>query len=108
MYFYDPAERETKELGPGVVARTFWGDRMLVSVGEFVPGAEAAQHSHPHEQVGTVLDGEVTLVIGEESRTLKAGELFIVPGGVKHSATAGSSGAKVMDIFSPVREEFKY
>ncbi len=108
MYFYDPKERKTKELAPGVVARTFWGEKMLVSVVEFVPNAEAPMHSHPHEQVGSVLEGQVTVVIEGESRTLGAGELFIVPGGVEHAATAGPDGAKVMDIFSPVREEFKY
>jgi quercetin dioxygenase-like cupin family protein len=108
MYFHDPAERATKELAPGVVTRTYWGEKMLISMVDIDPGAEAALHSHPHEQVGTVIRGTVRFTIGEESRQLGPGDIFTIPGGVEHAATAGPDGATVMDVFSPVREEFKY
>ncbi len=108
MYFYDPSERETKKLAPGVIARTFWGDKMLVSVVELAPDTPLPAHSHPHEQVGTVLEGSVTFTIAGESKALARGEVFVVPGGVEHSAHTGPEGATVMDVFSPVREEFKY
>ncbi len=108
MVFYDPAEREAKELFPGVVARTFWGEHIMMAVVDLVPGAVVPFHHHPHEQTGTVLVGELTFTIGDETKTLHQGELYIIPGNVEHSATAGASGAQVLDVFHPVREEWQY
>ncbi len=108
MYYYDPLERETKELAPGIVARTFWGEKMLVSIVDLAPEMPLPLHSHPQEQVGTVLEGSVTFTIAGESRALVRGDVFIVPGGVEHSAHTGPEGAKVMDVFSPAREDLKY
>ena len=39
-------------------------------------GAHAALHQHPHEQMGMLLEGELTFTIGGQTRTLKAGEMF--------------------------------
>lgn len=108
MYFNDPGTRESKELAPGVTARTFWGEKMLVSVVEMEADKPLPEHSHPHEQAGIVTEGSLTLTIGGETRTVTAGQVFIVPGDVPHSAVTGPDGARVVDIFSPVREDLKY
>ena len=108
MHFHDPKERPTKELAPGVLARTFWGDKMLLSVVDLDPGAEVPRHTHPHEQGGMVIEGEVEFEIAGDTRLLKPGDIYVIPGDVEHWAKAGASRVKVLDIFSPVREEFKY
>jgi quercetin dioxygenase-like cupin family protein len=108
MYFYDPPERNSKELAPGILARTFWGEKMLAAVVDLEPNTPLPRHSHPHEQIGIVLEGALELVIDEQKQTLTPGQLYIIPGGVEHSALSGAEGAKVMDVFSPVREEYKY
>jgi unsaturated pyranuronate lyase len=108
MYFYDPSERETKELAPGINARTFWGENLLVSVVDLEPSMPLPEHKHPHEQAGVILAGSVEFTVAGETRTLTAGDLFIIPGDVPHSAVTGPDGAKVMDVFSPVREDLKY
>jgi quercetin dioxygenase-like cupin family protein len=46
--------------------------------------------------------------IGDETRVVKAGELFVIPGGVEHSVKVGEQPARALDIFSPVREEYKW
>jgi quercetin dioxygenase-like cupin family protein len=106
-YFLDIDQRANKQLAPGVTAKTFWADKMLMSLVEFEPGAVVPLHSHPHEQCGTVLEGELSFTIGGETRIVRPGELYIIPGGVEHSATADAY-VKVLDVFSPVREEYKY
>jgi quercetin dioxygenase-like cupin family protein len=106
--FCDLESREGKEIAPGVTIRTFWGDHMLVSIADLAPHAEVPPHSHPHEQAGVVIAGEFRLTIDGETRTLKPGDAFIVPSGVEHGGTAGDAPARVMDIFSPVREEYQY
>ena len=46
--------------------------------------------------------------IESEVKLLKPGDMYIIPGGVEHYARCGDTPAKALDIFSPVREEFKY
>jgi quercetin dioxygenase-like cupin family protein len=107
-YFYKPAERTPKELFPGALSRTFWGEKVLFSYLELAPGAVVPPHSHPHEQAGMVIEGELAFTIGDETGTVKAGEIFIIPGGVQHSVKVGDQPARVLDVFSPVREEYQW
>lgn len=108
MYFPDLEERAAKELAPGVLARTFWGDQMLMAMVDLAPGAVVPAHHHPHEQSGVVIEGEVEFTIGDETRVLRTGGVYLIPGDTPHGVTTGPAGAKVMDIFSPVREEYKF
>jgi quercetin dioxygenase-like cupin family protein len=108
MAFYNPAERQPKELFPGALSRTFWGEKMLFSLLELAPGCLVPRHSHPHEQAGIVLEGELEFTIGDETRIVKAGEIFFIPGGVEHSVKVGDQPCKALDVFNPVREEYKW
>ncbi len=93
---------------PGVALRTFWGEHMLVSLVDLQAGAVIPPHSHPHEQVGMMLRGEMDLTIAGETRLVKPGDLYIIPGGVEHGVTVGDADAQCIEAFSPVREEYKY
>jgi len=108
MYFYHPDDREVKELLAGIYARTFWGERLMLAVVELDAGSILPTHNHPHEQGGIVLEGTLEFSIDEETRRLVPGDIYIIPGGVKHKVIVGENPAKVLDIFSPVREEYKY
>lgn len=108
MTFYDPTERQAKELAPGINARTFWGEEMLVAVVDLDPNAHLPLHSHPHEQSGTVISGQLEMNIAGTVRLLQPGDVYIIPGGVEHEARTFDEAVKVIDIFSPVREEYKY
>ena len=107
MPFYSPDEREGKELFEGIVARTYWGEKLMVAVVDLAPNGVVPPHSHPHEQAGIVLDGELTFTIEDETKVLKLGDVYVIPGDVEHSVVAGNMPCKVLDIFSPVREEYK-
>ena len=107
-YFCDVQSRESIELHKGVASKTFWGDKMLLSLVEFEPGSEGATHSHSNEQVGVILEGEIEFTIGEEKQLLKPADCHVIPSGVEHSATASLTRCKMMTVFSPVREDYKY
>ena len=107
-YFFDPETRTPKELVPGVVVRTFWGEQMLASLVDLAAGAIVPSHSHPHEQFGMLLRGEMQMTIAGETRTVQAGDLYIVPGGVEHGVHVGATDAQAIEAFSPVREEYKF
>lgn len=107
-HFLDVKNRATKTIAPGIDLRTFWGEKMLVSFAELEANVELPMHSHPHEQAGVVLMGTFELTIGEETRKLDVGDSFIVPGGVEHGGRTGDVPARVMDVFSPVRQDYQY
>jgi len=108
MYFYNPKERQPKELVPGINARTFWGENMLIAVVDLDPNSHLPRHSHPHEQVGTVIQGQMKLTVDDETRTLQPGDVYVIPGGVEHEAYTLDEAVKIIDVFSPVREEYKF
>lgn len=107
-YFKDASERISMDLAPGVSTRTFWGDHMLLSLVTIEPNSLVPKHSHPHEQAGILVEGEMEMGIDGEVRVLKPGDMYIIPGNVEHYARTGDQPAKALDIFSPVRAEFIY
>jgi quercetin dioxygenase-like cupin family protein len=95
------------QIWDGAVARAIHGDRITVATIELEPNREVPEHSHDNEQLGFVLQGEITMVVGGESRTLHTGETYTIPSGVPHSATTGPEGATVVDVFAPVRADWE-
>jgi len=106
--FFDVDNREAKEIAPGVQIRTAWGKEMLLSATDIAAHAVVPLHQHPHEQAGTLLSGEFELTIDGETRWLKPGDVYLIPSGVEHGGRAGATPARVLDVFSPVREEYQY
>ena len=93
-------------LAEGVSGRPLFGERGMLNLIEFEPGAVVPLHSHPHEQLGIVLRGMQALVVDGVARELQPMEGYVLPGGVEHSAYCGPEGALVLDVFSPVREDY--
>ena len=91
----------------GVEGRPLFGDGAMLNVIEFSPGATVPAHSHPHEQLGIVLRGMQALVVDGVARELGPMEGYVLPGHVEHSAYCGPEGATVIDIFCPVREDYR-
>ena len=106
-YFVDPSEIERKEVAPGLNLRTMWGDKVMMSLVEIAPGAVLPEHTHPHEQAGIVMQGEFDFTIGGETKRVKQGDAYVIPGGVPHSLIGSEGWALALDIFSPPREEYK-
>ncbi len=106
-YYVDWQNRLPRDLFPGVRITVVSGEKLMLSRVEIAPGAVIPDHQHPHEQFGHVMDGGATFTIGGETRLLRAGDYYAIPGGVLHSVTGGERGATCMDIFAPPREEYR-
>jgi quercetin dioxygenase-like cupin family protein len=63
-------------------------------------------HSHPHEQVSYVAEGEVLLLMDDERTHLKPGDVFLVPSGKPHSIQQLAERVRLVDCFTPIREDF--
>lgn len=81
---------------------------MLLSLVEIDAHAEVPLHTHLHEQAGIVAEGELEMGVAGEVKLLKPGGRYIIPGNVEHYARCGERPVKALDVFSPVREEFRY
>jgi quercetin dioxygenase-like cupin family protein len=86
---------------------TTWGDAMMLSVVQFEPRAVVEPHSHPHEQMGVLVEGELEFTIGGQTRRLRPGAMWRIPGGVVHSAVAGDAPVRAIDVFHPIRDDYK-
>jgi quercetin dioxygenase-like cupin family protein len=93
-------------LAEGYLARAVHGKQLTLAVVEVEPGAELAEHQHANEQFGMVIEGSVTLRVGAETQALEPGGIWRIPSDTPHAITGGPEGAVVVDIFSPVRDDW--
>jgi quercetin dioxygenase-like cupin family protein len=96
-----------RELAPGVSTRIFPGEQAMLSVVTIAPDAIGTMHHHPEEQWGVLLEGSAIRFQGGEEIAVKKGDFWRTPGNVPHTMRAGPEGARVLDIFSPPRAEYK-
>jgi quercetin dioxygenase-like cupin family protein len=77
------------------------GHEAVLARGEFNVGGMVPKHTHPGEEMGYILEGEVVLEVqGKPAATLKAGDAFFVPAGTVHAAkNAGTTPAKVLSTY---------
>jgi quercetin dioxygenase-like cupin family protein len=97
-----PVER----IAPGIDRQMVWGERLMVCRLRFAPGVVTEVHSHPHEQVTIVERGRVVFTIEGGQRMAVAGDVLHFPPNIRHGATMLEEEVVLIDIFSPVREDF--
>jgi quercetin dioxygenase-like cupin family protein len=95
------------EVAPGVTMRPVFGGRLNLSHVTMRPNSTAAVHTHSEEQIGYVLDGSCELTLGEETRTVRAGDVYLAPPFVPHGARTTDDGCRILDAFSPPREALR-
>lgn len=107
MEHLQPEDVETSEPVEAVhVAYLIEGDEMSSQQFEMEPGAVIPEHDHPHEQIGFVFEGEITLYVGDEERIVGPEEGFFLRGGEPHSVeNTGGTTVRGVDVFSPPRPE---
>ena len=106
MPYINIQDIEPLEVVPGCRMRTPFGENLMLSYLEMDEGAVVPLHDHPHEQGGILLEGRVELTIGDEVRVCEVGEMFLIPPNTPHKAVAVGGPARVLDVFSPIREDY--
>jgi quercetin dioxygenase-like cupin family protein len=92
--------------GEAVRARTVSGDRLTLALVELAPDAIVPEHRHENEQMGMVVSGTVTMTVDGETRTLEPGGTWRIPSNRPHDLVTGPDGALVIDVFTPIREDW--
>ena len=93
-------------LEEGIERQLIVGDGLMLCRLRFAPNTITAAHDHPHEQITMVESGRVRFTIGREERIAKAGDVLHFPSGCWHGATMLDEEVVLIDIFTPVREDF--
>lgn len=95
-----------REIFPGLRARLIHSDRVTHSWVDVDAGATFPEHQHPHEQIVSILAGELELVVDGQMHRLTPGMVFVIPPNAKHSGR-GITACKVLDAFAPTREDYR-
>jgi quercetin dioxygenase-like cupin family protein len=93
-------------ISKGYTAQMFHTETMTLAYVDVEAGAELPEHSHFHEQVSNMLEGEFEFVLGGEKMLLRAGDCLVIPSNVPHSGRA-LIRCRILDVFQPVREDFR-
>ena len=95
-----------RRMAEGVEMKTLvHGEKTLMSEFRIAKGAEIPSHAHPHEQTGFLVSGALRFDVDGEIFTAQAGDSWNFAGGKPHSATA-LEDSTVVEVFSPVREDY--
>jgi len=95
-----------ERVADGIERQMIVGARLMVCRLRFHPHVATPAHSHPHEQVTLVEKGRVRFTIGDETRIAQPGDVLHFAPGVVHGATMLNEEVVLIDIFSPIREDF--
>ncbi|RDC64463.1 cupin domain-containing protein [Adhaeribacter pallidiroseus] len=97
-------------IAPGVTRRLVYTPHLMTVIIDFANGPQTEpnpMHAHPHEQTCYVAAGEVLFFLeGEEPARLQAGDVFYVPSNQKHSIQLLTESVRLVDSFTPIREDF--
>jgi quercetin dioxygenase-like cupin family protein len=103
--FGELAALPEERLSDKISRRTLSGKQGMIVWWKMKAGAHGAAHKHPHEQIVYMLTGRMDFRIGDEKRTMRAGDIAVIPGGVEHEGFFPEN-TEVIDVFAPPREDF--
>jgi len=95
-----------EEVGPGITRKIMAYDErvMLVKV-KFETGGIGTLHHHYHTQVTHIHQGVFEVEINGEKKILQKGDVFFAPSNIVHGVVCLEAG-ELIDVFSPMREDF--
>jgi quercetin dioxygenase-like cupin family protein len=106
-YFTDWNEVPGRPLLAGQLIWSVSGEDLQVVRSEIDTGSSFARHVHPHEQIIVVLAGTVEFTVGEETRQLGPGGVFLMPAGVPHEGrVVGAEKLVIVEAFHPPRLDY--
>ena len=103
------AETPSTQVANNISRKLISLDNLMMVVVDFTDGPQSAPenpHSHPHEQISYIAEGEVFLFIDGQKSHLKGGDMFAIPGDMPHCIQMLTPTVRIIDSFSPIRKEF--
>ena len=86
----------------GVGLHAIGGEQVLLCRVRYEPGTSVARHAHEQtEQVMVIMEGDLRMTIGSETRELQAGDVVVVNRGAEHDLYS-QGGCTFFEALSPV------
>jgi quercetin dioxygenase-like cupin family protein len=105
-HFSNVGELEVLKIWDGVRGRAVTGAQAALVHLVLDADAVVPEHRHPHEQTGILLDGSLRFTVGGETKDLKPGDMWVIPGDTPHDVVAGPNGATLVELFAPPRDDW--
>lgn len=106
-YFPSPAECGHHTIFGNIPATTYAGEHLQISVVDIPPDGVVEWHQHPNEQMGVLISGRALFHIGDEVKELQPGDIYLMPGNVRHKVIPIGGPVRAIDVFHPVRDEYR-
>jgi quercetin dioxygenase-like cupin family protein len=104
--FFHNNDAPLEDLGDGLKRKVLaYHESLMVVEVYFEEGAVGPIHSHPHEQITYILEGEFEFNIDGEKQIVKPGDAMFKESNVPHGAICLKKG-KLLDVFTPYRKDF--
>jgi len=97
-----PIERVSE----GIERQMVVGENLMICRFRFAPFLVTPEHDHPHEQMSIVVSGSVRFFVEGIERIASPGDVLHFPPHCWHGATMMDEEVVLIDIFTPVREDF--
>lgn len=94
---------EKLEMLPGLNFQPILSEHAIVNVVSFDPHSVAPMHSHVEEQIVIVMEGEFEFTLDGVTRTMRPGDVAVIPPWVPHGARTLDTTCREMDVFTPPR-----
>jgi quercetin dioxygenase-like cupin family protein len=98
MAFWNVDRAELKEFRPGIFSKAEIGQNLIMVCMEIGAGMEDPGHTHPFDQCGMVLEGEIEMFVGDRRRRLGPREAYFLPANVRHGWKTFDRPVKVLDV----------
>ena len=95
-----------EHIAEGIERQMVVGQSIMLCRLKFAPFVVTPAHSHPHEQMTLVMQGKAKFILGTEEKIVSAGDVLQFPSNFWHGATMLDEEVVLIDIFSPIREDF--
>ena len=95
-----------EQTGEGIERQMVVGENVMICRFRFAPLIVTPAHRHPHEQMSLIVQGKVKFILGDDERIVGPGDVLHFPSNFWHGATMLDEEVILIDVFSPIREDF--
>jgi quercetin dioxygenase-like cupin family protein len=107
LFYNFPKDFKKLKLASGWSAHTVWGNNITFSLVTAEPNSEFSVQSHQHEHMGLILVGELEVTIGDKTKRLTKGDVYLVPSNIPHVGRTHEDKVIILDAFSAIQEDNK-
>ena len=95
-----------REIIPGFNGKFVNGENITWAFWDIKKDSSIPNHFHIHEQIMHVISGDFEFTINGLTSVFSEGDTIVIPSNIPHRGKA-LTNCKIMDVFSPKREEYK-